>query len=230
MEELALEVPEVTEDLIPMLSHDLLGPIGNVIGFAELLERDLERDGSDPRNHLRRLMANAQHLQTVLEGTLASTWYPSRPPKREAVDLALLAQGSADRNALNAQNKEIAVTVAIDPGITPVTDRVRLGRILDNLVSNALKIAPRGTRVTIGAAREGARVRLWVTDQGPGLPGGAVSTRLLGLLPAARTRPDPGGHGLGLEIVRRLAHQLGGTAGVESRPGLGATFWVLLPM
>lgn len=222
-------VPMVRNDFLSMLSHDLLGPIGNVIGFADLLARELERGGQDARRLLRRLQANAQHLQTVLEGTLAVSQSAERPVRPEPVNLAQAVLGASERNAFLAGQKDIAIFVEAGD-LTITTDRVRLGRILDNLVSNAVKVAPRGTRVTLGAAREGDRVRLSVADQGPGLPGGAVHGQLVNLLPTSiRGRATPGGHGLGLEIVKRLARQLGGSAGVTSRPGEGATFWVILP-
>lgn len=225
--------PVLRNDFLSMLSHDLLGPIGNVIGFAELLAREIDRPeawGADLRRYLRRLVANAQHLQTVLEGTLAASVTQERPVRAEPVDVAQAALAAAERNAFIAGQKEIAVFVESGPGVTVHTDRVRLARILDNLLSNALKVAPRASRVTVGAAREGDGVRLWVSDQGPGLPGGPVNEKLVSLLPAAtRARASAGGHGLGLEIVKRLARQLGGTAGVRSAPGQGATFWVTLP-
>ena len=223
-------LPQLPNDFVSMLAHDLLGPIANVIGFAELLDQELERGGVDPRRHLRRLLANAHHLKSVLEGTLMSTRAPARAAAPAPIDLPQLLLTTADRNAYVAGQNGIAVFLETDPDAVLVSDRVRLERVLDNMVSNALKYAPRGSRVTVAAKRDGSRVRLAVTDEGPGLPGGPRSGQLLSLsLRPLQARASGMGHGLGLEIVRRLARQLGGTAGVESLPGRGATFWVQLP-
>jgi signal transduction histidine kinase len=103
--------------------------------------------------------------------------------------------------------------------------------VLDNLVGNALKHAPAGTAVVVSARAEGDQVRLDVRDQGPGIPEdeqGRLFERWT-RTDSSRARQLPG-YGLGLSIVKRLVTAHGGTLGLSSRPGEGATFWVTFPV
>jgi signal transduction histidine kinase len=101
--------------------------------------------------------------------------------------------------------------------------------VLDNLLANALKFSPPGTRVTVTGAREEDEVVVEVTDQGPGIAldeQELVFDRFYRGSPSHGTR---GGTGLGLSIAHRFVEALGGRIWVESEPGAGATFVFALP-
>ncbi|HEY1334926.1 MAG TPA: ATP-binding protein, partial [Myxococcaceae bacterium] len=105
-------------------------------------------------------------------------------------------------------------------------DQERILQLLFNLMNNALKFTPPGGRVEVGAVREPPHVRLWVRDSGRGLaPDEAERVFDRGW----QLDPKAGGKGLGLYITRRIVEAHGGTIWVESAPGRGATFQVLLP-
>ena len=110
-------------------------------------------------------------------------------------------------------------------------DPDRVAQIVSNYLSNALRHAPDGSRITISTAGSDGRVRVSVADQGPGLAPDqleAVFERFY-RVDAARSR-TAGGSGIGLAIVRALADAMGGQAWGESNgPGRGATFHLELP-
>jgi signal transduction histidine kinase len=103
--------------------------------------------------------------------------------------------------------------------------------VLDNLVGNALKHAPDGTMVVVSTRAAGGQVRFDVRDSGPGIPESeqAALFERWTRTDSSRTKQLPG-TGLGLSIVKRLVTAHGGTVGVSSRPGDGATFWVTFPV
>jgi signal transduction histidine kinase len=102
-----------------------------------------------------------------------------------------------------------------------------LARVLDNLVGNALKHTPEGTRVSLEVVSDGDRVALRVRDDGPGIPPEALPR----LFERFYRVPGSGGtgSGLGLAMVREIAEWHGGCVKVESEPGAGSTFTVELP-
>jgi signal transduction histidine kinase len=220
-------MPRLRNDFLATLAHDLRASIGNVLGFAELLGKQLEATTPEARRLLDRLTANAEYLRTVLDGTLASAWKSDRHQAPELLMLEELFVATAERNGFLAGQKHVSLHLDVSPEMRVAAERMPVERILDNLVANAIKVSPRDTRVTIGATRVESRIRLWVADQGGGLPA-AHNGKLASLTHWPRPT-NPGGHGLGLRIVMKLARQLGGTAGVLSSPGRGATFWVELP-
>jgi two-component system phosphate regulon sensor histidine kinase PhoR len=110
-------------------------------------------------------------------------------------------------------------------------DRRALEQVLLNLLDNAVKYTPVGGRVRVQATRDGERCAVRVSDTGPGLEArhlARVFERFYRADPG-RSR-DTGGTGLGLSIVKHLAGAMGGEVRVESRPGEGSTFTVLLPV
>jgi signal transduction histidine kinase len=135
------------------------------------------------------------------------------------------------RPLLEQKNLTLAPAVAPDVPILQ-TDPGKLQQVLYNFLSNAIKFSPNDGRIALVATREGAEnVRIAVIDQGPGIPPDKQSLifEKFRQLDGGVTRTH-GGSGLGLTISRELAHLLGGTIGVKSNPGEGATFWINVPV
>jgi signal transduction histidine kinase len=131
-----------------------------------------------------------------------------------------------------AAEKEIALEVSVPDGLPTLrADRAKLRRVLVNLVSNALKFTPRGGRVSLSAADEGARVRVSVADTGVGIPEEDLRD-IFDKYAQARSRATRSekGTGLGLYITRQLVELHGGHIEVHSEVGRGSTFSFTIPV
>jgi signal transduction histidine kinase len=130
-----------------------------------------------------------------------------------------------------AEARQIALRAEIEPSIPPITaDGDRLIQVLTNLLSNALRYAPENGHVAVRVSRAGDRVRLSVEDDGPGIAPEDMSYVFERFWRGDKSRSrGSGGSGIGLAIVRQLVEMHGGTVGVESQVGHGATFWIELP-
>lgn len=127
-----------------------------------------------------------------------------------------------------AEAADVDLRIEADPGVEVRGDRLLLTRALHNLTTNALRHAPRGGRVVLGAQTGAGGVTLSVEDDGPGIPEAWIPR-----LGTPFVRPpdarNSGGHGLGLAIVKRIAAMLGGELIVESRAGQGTRVLVRIP-
>jgi signal transduction histidine kinase len=105
-----------------------------------------------------------------------------------------------------------------------------LSQCLSNLLDNAVKFVPDGVsaRVRVRAETHGADVKLWVADNGIGIAPEYLN-RIFGVFERIPNEKNYEGTGIGLAIVRKAAARMGGTVGVESEPGKGSRFWILLP-
>ncbi len=127
------------------------------------------------------------------------------------------------RSAVERKGLELAVTVP--PDMPPVyTDRAKLRRVLVHLLDNAAKFTAEGT-VSLRVRKDHAWIRFAVTDTGTVIP--REDQERVTVLAGAPRRA--GGTGMGLSLARRLARLLGGGIRLESRPGEGSTFTLLLP-
>ena len=140
----------------------------------------------------------------------------------EAVEEQLLAWPS---RRIELQLPEQAVVIE--------ADRERIGQVVTNYLSNALKYAPADRPIEVSVSREAGQARVQVRDHGPGLyrdQQERIWERFY-RLPGAQAEQQIGGNlGLGLYICRRVIQEHGGQTGVESTPGAGATFWFTLPV
>jgi signal transduction histidine kinase len=207
-------------------SHELRTPITVALGHAELVERasgDPER-AEDIRivvDELQRLRRLADRL--LLLATSEDPDFLSRSPVQVERLLAAILQRWAP----------IARRWRLDPvePATVVGDADRLGLALDALVENAVKHTGPGDEIRLGAKRQGDLVAIVVADSGTGVP----ADQLEGIfarfarLDEGRSR-DLGGVGLGLAIVKAIVRAHGGTVAVESTPGGGSVFQLLLPL
>ncbi len=125
--------------------------------------------------------------------------------------------------------REAALRTEIEAGVVASLDPGAVRQMLLNLLDNAVKYGPRGQTLTLGMRREPGMARLWVDDQGPGIPvrdRRRVWERFSRLDRGTTTTP---GAGIGLAVVMELARRHGGRAWVEEAPGGGARFVITVP-
>jgi signal transduction histidine kinase len=148
----------------------------------------------------------------------------------EPVDLCDVVREVAARLNQEATTAQTPIDLDLPETLIGDWDRSRLDQIVTNLVGNAIKFG-RNTPVTIRVTADPAhgRARLSVTDHGPGIEP-AVQQQIFEPFKRAVTSKQYAGLGLGLYIVRSVVSQLGGSVGVTSTPGCGATFTVELPL
>jgi two-component system phosphate regulon sensor histidine kinase PhoR len=151
--------------------------------------------------------------------------------KRERVELGSVVPIVLALFRERAEKKGVRLAAELPREVTAVVGDARaLEHVLLNLVDNAVKYCPRGTRVIVRASSQGDRVKLIVTDDGPGISAEhlpRVFERFY-RVDAGRSR-ELGGTGLGLSIVKHMVEAMRGRVSVESEVGRGSTFTVSLP-
>jgi len=221
-------------DFVANVSHELKTPLAAIQGFVETLLDDLEMAPPTRHRFLERIARQTERLSTLVGDLLTLSRLDDdddggqeKPPCNL---IAVLRETVRDLQPL-ADRGAIALSLALPPGAVWVrADREGLRQVAGNLIDNAIKYTARGGSVRVALATQGEGVRLEVADTGIGLSP-ADQERVFERfyrVDRARSR-DVGGTGLGLSIVKNTVKNLGGDVGVQSRPGHGSTFWVVLP-
>jgi two-component system sensor histidine kinase BaeS len=224
--------------LVGDVAHELRTPLTTLDGYLEGLEDGVVTPSAQTWHLLR---AETARL-TRMVNELSELWRAEAhqlPLKIDAVDVAEVGREAGEQFGPQAAARSITLVLppkgdaALDGTAASVAmaDRDRVAQVLANYLSNALRHAPDGSRVTVTVGRSQGGIRASVADEGPGLEPDqleAVFERFY-RVDAARSRAA-GGSGIGLAIVRALAEAMGGSAWAESDgPGRGATFLVELP-
>ena len=212
------------------LSHELRTPLNAILGFAHVLESEVDGPLSDDaRESLEVIRTSGEHLRQLIDDILelsaleTGTLQLSRSP----VHVLHVAEEVVREATATVADKPLTLEVQGTSGLYAFADKRRVRQILTNLVSNAAKFTMRGS-VLVRVDARGSFVVLTVRDTGPGIPREQTAAifeeyRQLG---DARAR---GGTGLGLAITKRLVLMHGGTIEVTSEMGRGSTFTVTLP-
>lgn len=217
------------------MSHELRTPLNAVIGFGELLEEEGAGElNPGQARYVENILSSGRHLLELINDILDLSKVEAG---RVQLDLRELEPGTVLRGSLDivrgiADRKRIRLETDLPDGLPAlVADEGRLKQILYNLLSNAVKFTEEGGRVTLGARAEEDRLRIWVRDTGVGIAE-ADQERIFGEFEQADSSlaREHEGTGLGLTLVRRLSELHGGEVSLESRPGEGSTFTVLLPL
>jgi signal transduction histidine kinase len=148
--------------------------------------------------------------------------------QREELDLALLVAETVEGFAEEFARARCRVSVHVEDPVVGRWDRMRLEQLFTNLLQNAVRYAP-GSAVDIRVTDEGTHARAVVRDSGPGIPEREHVRIFERFTQAEEPRSFAGGFGLGLWVVKQVAEAHGGSVSLESRPGAGAAFTVLLP-
>ncbi len=220
---------EIRKASVADLAHELRTPVSALLSRIEAAQ-----DGvlEDEAANLASMHAETLRLARLLDDLerLADAERPGLLVEKRVVDLADVGRREADAFAQRFAAKEVGFSTELEP--VPVRgDADRLGQVVSNLLSNALRYTEPGGRVDLSVRREGRSAVLEVVDTGVGIVPedlGHVFTRFW-RGEKSRSRAT-GGAGIGLAIVHELVRAHDGRIDVESRPGAGSTFRVSLPL
>jgi signal transduction histidine kinase len=222
-------------ELMHMVAHDLRGPLSAIQLGLELLRFDPPLS-EERRKLTTRRIGESSELMARLINDLLST--QNVEEGRYALEVAPGDVGQHVRTAVAAldtiaQHKRIAVTTRLPENPIPlVTDFVALQQVIDNLLSNALKYSPLGTKVEVAVTATATHCRLAVCDEGPGVKE-EEREKIFEKYSRGSARPTQGeiSTGLGLWIVRRFVTALHGRVWCEAGPGaVGTVFVVEMPL
>lgn len=220
-----------------MVLHDLRNPLGVIQGFLGVIGGMDWYQGlnEEAKNIFSVLKRNSDYMMELLNELSELGRLDDHSGKVDPRDITL--RGFIAEIAMSGRDmtdrKEMRLLIDTAPGL-PVQvriDRVGIRRVLDNLISNAVKYSRRGTKVQIVITRQDERLVFEVTDQGQGIPESEISKLFrdfgrTSVLPTEGERST----GLGLAIAKKIVEQHGGQISVKSRVGVGSTFSFWLPL
>jgi signal transduction histidine kinase len=226
------ELDHLKDNLISVVSHELRTPLTSILGYLELLDQDRDLLTQRQRHFLGVVGRNADRLLDIVVDLLfmAQAQAGHMTLDRQPLDLSELAGHAVEAALPAAKERQIQVTVAPCAEASVRGDRQRLGQVLDNLLSNALKFTPRNGSIQLRLSASRDEVMLEVADTGIGISATAqreLFTRFFRTDAAIEAAIQ--GTGLGLSIVKAIVDGHGGQVGVESVEGEGATFRITLP-
>lgn len=227
-----LELDEIRDRLVSRVSHELRTPLTSIKGYLEAL---LEGESGDLDPEQRDL-ASVAHRNTVrLELLIGDLLLLSRMEagqlelRLEGLDLERSLEDLREELSQLAHERSIELALDVSSRLVCVADKERLEQALTNLISNAIKYSPEGSRVLILARHIGREAVIEVIDRGVGIPARELN-RLGERFFRASTAGAVKGTGLGVAITQELVELHGGRLEVESVVGVGSTFRIRLPL
>jgi two-component system, sensor histidine kinase and response regulator len=218
------------DDLVHMIVHDMRSPLQVLFASLGLLEGPAAVLGEDSRDDLRTAIGSSKELGRMVNTLLDVSRLEAGKMPLERGIWELTRMADEVRAALGTVDRETQIEVE-SPGAVDVScDGTLVRRIMENLVSNAIKHTPAGTRIRISIARGGGRVHVAVHDKGGGVPPQARA-KIFEKFGTVESRHERAYHsvGLGLAFCKLAIEAHGGTIGVDPGVPVGSTFWFELP-
>lgn len=210
------------------MGHEIRTPLNAIVGFADLLP---VVENEDDRNQLiREIQNNNQKLLRIIDGlvSMSKIEAEARNLVKSQTNLVSVLQELAQNYAQVVDNQTVVLATQFPyTELMMTTDVAKLREMVDQLMQNAVKFTLKGS-ITLGFDLvDGDHVRIWVKDTGKGIADADKERIFERFVKVDEYIP---GTGLGLSVAKSHAASLGGTIGVDSRPGEGSTFWVVLPL
>jgi signal transduction histidine kinase len=212
-------------------SHELRNPLAIIRTNVDVALADPRADPEDLRHTIAVVKRASDRMARLVDDLLALARRQEPTLEHEQVDLGVAVAEASDDFVVPAAARSIVLDRAIAPGVIVTGDRDALKRAVANLLENAVRLAPAGSRIRLATGSEGDRAWVAVADEGPGIAPEDqphVFDRFW-RADKARARAD-GGTGLGLAIVRQIAESHGGQVRLQSKVGVGSSFVIWLPV
>jgi signal transduction histidine kinase len=212
-------------------SHELRNPLAIIRTNVDVALAEPNADPEDLRHTMTVVKRASDRMARLVDDLLALARRQEPILEHEPVDLGAAIAEASDDFVVPAAAREIVLDRAIAPGVTVIGDRDALKRAVANLLENAVRLAPGGSRIRLATGSEGDRAWIAVADEGPGISPedqAHVFDRFW-RADRGRARAD-GGTGLGLAIVRQIVESHGGQVRLQSKVGVGSSFVIWLPV
>ena len=225
------ELSAEKDSLMGIVAHDLRTPLSHISGFARLIGMEgtltpVQKDYVD------RISKTVDHGYRLVSDLLNLNNFKSTDEKPQLNEISIkdFAETLFSNYSKVADEKKISLNIQMSGETTFITDTMLLTRILENLVSNALKFSPLNSVVTVEFSANSNQLTIIVSDSGPGFTEEDISGmfRQFKKLSARPTAGEPS-NGLGLAILKRITNKLGGSVELISQPRQSAVFRVIIP-
>ena len=217
-------VEETRQLFLAATSHDVLNVLHNIVGYAHLLE---DRDLPDPV--VPRIISLSMTLREIMRELADHANAENDQPSLARISARALIRERAEAIEWQCRQKGLDFCVDLPTEGSVTTDPIKVTRILDNLLSNAVRYTPSGN-VHLQGQLANTKLSVRVRDTGIGIPADDLHRVFEPHYRAPTARElAPLGTGLGLFTVKRFCDLLGGTTQIESTPGIGTTCTVMLP-
>ena len=220
--------------LLGMAAHDLRNPLSVIKFYSEFLLMDTEAPREDRVQFLKTICTTSDAMLKLLDDLLSLSRIESGQLQlnRQPTDVRALIEEKVALNRVLATNKSMVIDLDVSPLLPELSiDGPKIGQVLDNLITNAVKYSPPPNAIHVAAGLDAVEIAISVTDHGPGIP---EDERAQLFEPFKRTSVrSTGGEsstGLGLAIARRIVEGHGGRIGLDSTVGRGSRFWFSLPL
>ena len=226
----------IRKDFVANVSHELRTPLSVIKGYVEtLVDGHEDIPAEDRERFLKTIQRHTERLNSLLEDLLVLSRLESINPglHREAVNFPSLLSDIIDDYHGRPAAGGHTLDLTVDPALTVLfIDPLKLTQAVENLLNNALKYTPKGSRIQLSARLQGlGEVLITLRDDGPGIPADDLPHLFERFYRVDKGRSrETGGTGLGLSIVKHIVQLHGGRVWVESKPGQGTAFHFSLPL
>ncbi len=227
------ELEQLRADLIAWVGHDLQTPLSSMRAILEALEDGMVDDPQTIKRYLNTAQRDVRSLSVLIDDLfqMAQLNAGGIPLDRAKSSLADLISDTLESFSELALRQRVKLEGSVEANIDPVfMDTQRIGRVLNNLIGNALRYTPEQGEVKVHAWRTGAGVEVTVSDSGEGIRAEDLPHIFESFYRGEKSRSRAtGGAGLGLAISRGIVQAHGGEITVQSEPGNGSRFAFTLP-
>jgi two-component system phosphate regulon sensor histidine kinase PhoR len=225
-----LRLERVRRDFVANVSHELRTPLASVRLLIETLLNGALDEPEMAARMLNQMLGEVDSITQLAQELLDLSMIESGqvPMQVTRVDLHEIVDEQIIHYEALTQQKNLTVEDAVPIGLMVEVDRKMIGRVLGNLIHNAIKFTPAAGQIAIGAAAADDKIKVSVTDSGAGIPAEDLPRIFERFYKVDRAR-GKSGTGLGLAIARHVVEAHGGRIWAESVEGKGATFYFTLP-
>lgn len=228
------EMDQMRRDLIAWVGHDLRTPLASIRAILEALGDGMVEDPETSTRYIQTAQRDIRSLSALIDDLFEMAKLDAGGFTLEKVTLPIgdLISDTMESFSELARQRGVTLTGSVAPQTGVVNaDVQKLGRVLANLISNALRYTPAGGTVSVNAKAVGNSIHVEVSDTGAGIPPNDLPRIFEQFYRGdrARSRATGGGAGLGLAITKRIVEAHGGTIGVESKVGEGTRFYFTVP-